>query len=290
MLFQVNGLEISNLQKSNDNNIVSVDIIANHLTTDSENETVLKEAFDKETVNEFINIGLIDYWHDSESENLSKSERNSAIIGKPVSFRWENNKPVIRANLTKSHPEVQKMLPHLEANQPVYAASLSGSKMVLESRDSLGEKHRIIPKIKWTRLAIAPSPDVINTGKGLNVRLSKANEISCEFSDMDVFKQNIHIEETELRKALEAPASASDLYNTPGGVVTNQSLEKKPVNLTLTDQDGLDLIDTIIGIKERRIPLQKAEYIKHFETQKKKDFGHRSYGLIDKYFKFKKER
>lgn len=288
MLFQVNGLEISNLQKAGD--LITVDIIANHLTEDSDGETVLREAFDQETVKEFLDTGIIDYWHDSENKNLSKSAMNAAIIGKPIAFNWKDEKPVITAQLTKSHPEVQAMLPHLEANQAVYGASISGSKMVLETTDAQGQKHRIIPKIKWNRLAIAPAPDVINTGKGLNVKLSKANEISCEFSDMDVFKLNLNIEETELRKALLAPESAGDLYNSPGGVITKQSLEGSPVNLTLSDQDGLDLIDTIIGVKERRIPLKKADYIKHFKTQKKEDFGRKSYGLIDKYFKFKKER
>lgn len=286
MLFQVNGLEISNLQKSGD--LITVDIIANHLTEDSDGETVLKEAFNKETVDEFLSTGIVDYWHDSENEVLSKSEMNAAIIGKPIAFNWKNGKPVVTAQLTKSHPEVQKMLPHLEANQPVYGASISGKKMVLEASDSLGQKHRIIPTIKWTRLAIAPAPDVINAGKGLNVRLSKANEISCEFSDMDVFKLNYNIEEKELRKALMAPSSVADLSDTPGGVLTKQSLEKNLVNLTLSDQDGLDLIDTIIGVTEKRIPLQKAEYMDHFKTQKKEDFGRKSFGLIDKYFKFKK--
>lgn len=285
MLFQVNGLQISNLKKSGD--IISVDIVANHLTEDTDGEIILKEAFDKETVSEFLNIGLVDYWHDSENNHLSKSERNSAIIGKPVAFRWEDGKPVITANLTKGHPEVQKMLPHLEAKQPVYAASVSGSKMVLETQDSLGQKHRIIPKIKWTRLGIAPAPDVINTGPGMNVRLSKATD-EIVFSDIEVFARNINIEESELRKALLAPASSGELYDTPGGAVTKQSLEGAPVNLTLSDQDGLDLIDTIIGIKEKRIPLQKAAYIKHFEDLKKCDFGQKSFGLINKYFKLKK--
>lgn len=286
MLFQVNGLQFSNLQKAGDGTI-RVDIVANHLTPDSDGEMILKEAFNKDTVDEFLNVGLIDYWHDSENNHLSKSQRNDAIIGKPVAFRWEDGKPVITAQLTKSHPEVQKMIPHLEADQPVYAASVSGSKMVLEANDSNGQKHRIIPKIKWTRLAIAPAPDVINTGAGLNVRLTKANEIACTFSDMNIFANNINLEEKELRKALLAPSSPTDMYETPGGVVTKQSIESDTVNLTLSDQDGLDLIDTIIGIREKRIPLKKAGYIKHFDDLKKCDFGQKSYGLIKKYFKLK---
>lgn len=289
MLFQVNNLEISNLQKAGA--LVTVDIIANHLTSDSENETVLKEAFSPETVKEFLDIGILEYWHESKNPHLSKEEKNKYLLGKPTAFRWEDGKPVVTANLTKSHPIVQDMLPHLEAGQPVYAASIGGSKMVLETTDSQGKKHRVIPKIKWDHLAIAPINAVVNRESGMNIRLlRKANNIMCEFDDMNVFAQNSNImeKEEELRKALQAPSSAGDMYNTPGGVIAEQSIEKTPINLTLSEQDGLDFIDTIIGIKEKRVPLKKAEYMKHFESQKKEDFGRKSYGLIDKYFKLKK--
>ena len=50
MFFQINGLTIQNLQKASDDKLVKVDIIANHLTEDSDGETVLKEAFN------FLNI------------------------------------------------------------------------------------------------------------------------------------------------------------------------------------------------------------------------------------------
>jgi hypothetical protein len=41
----------------------------------------------------------------------------------------------------------------------------------------------------------------------------------------------------ELRKALEAPGSSTDLYNTPGGAITMQSLEGMLVDLTLNMND-----------------------------------------------------
>jgi hypothetical protein len=291
VLFQINGLQISNLQKARAG-IVTVDIIANHLTEDQEQETVLKEAFSPDEVNNFLDIGVIDFWHDSDGQSLTKAEQNAAIIGKPVAFRWEKGLPVVTAELTEKHPRVQEMLPHLQANQPVYAASLAGSKMILETHDAEGATHKIIPKIKWNKLAIAPAPYVMNRAPGMNVRLlQKAKDIICEFDNIDAFtvnKDNVIAQEQVLMKALMAPGSVSDMYNTPGGSVTRQSLEGKPVNLTLSDQDGLDLIDTIIGIKERRIPMRKAEYMDHFKQQKKEDFGRKSFGLIDKYFKSKK--
>ena len=293
MLFQINGLSISNLQKAPDSAVIAVDIIANHLTEDTDNEIVLKEAFNPETVKEFLDIGVLEFWHESKNPLLTKEEKNKFLIGKPTAFRWENGKPVVTAHLTKSHPIVVDMLPHLEANQPVYAASIGGSKMVLEAMDTSGRKHRIIPKIKWDHLAIAPANSVINREPGMNVRLlQKANQIMCEFDDMNVFRHNSTIIEHEesLMKALMAPGSVSDMQTTSGGVITKQSLEKKPVTLTFSEDEGIDLLDTIIGIKDKKIPLTKADYIRHFESQNKKDFGNKSFRLIDKYFKLRKER
>lgn len=291
MIFQVNGLEISNLQKAEDSPVVVVDIVANHLTEDEDGETVLKEAFDKDTVNSFLNHAVIEYWHETKNPHLSKEEKNKYLLGKPTAFRWENGKPVVTASLTKSHPIVQEMLPHLEAGQPVYAASIGGSKMVLEAKDSEGSIHRVIPKIKWDHLAIAPAPYVINRAPGMNVRLlKKAKDILCEFDDFNVFATNKDIieKEEELMKALMAPGSVSDLKSTPGGAITKQDIEKKPVNLTLSEAEGLDLIDTIIGVHEKRIPKEKKDYLKHFENQNKKDFGDKSFRLISKYFKLKR--
>jgi hypothetical protein len=292
MQIQVNGLSLTNLQKAKDDKLVTVDIVANHLTEDSDGETVLKEAFSPEAINEFINGGgIIDYWHDSHNPQLSKAERSAAIIGKPIAFRWQDGKPVVTAQLTKNHPLVQDMLPHLEAGQAVYAASIGGSKMVLEAKDANGQIKRVIPKIKWDHLAIAPSPYVINRAGGVNVQLlQKAQDLLCEFDGVDSFKSNIiHIsgQEMELRKALLAPESVSDMYGSAGGVITKQSIENTPVNLTLSDDDGVDLIDTIVMLKSGEIPTNKDGYMQHFQKAGKKDFGQKSYDLITKYFRKK---
>ena len=291
MFFQINGLSIQNLQKASDSAVAVVDIIANHLTEDEDEETVLKEAFDDETVKNFLDVGVIEFWHETRNPNLSKADKNKNLLGKPTAVRWENGKPIVTAALTKNHPIVQEMLPHLEANQPVYAASIGGSKMVLEAMGKDGKKHKIIPKIRWDHLAIAPAPYVVNRAGGVNVRLlQKANELLCEFDDVNSFVRNREIigKEEELRKALDAPASAAELYSTPGGAATRQSTEKKLVSLT--EDDGLDLIDTIIGIKNKKIPLIKADYLKHFETLNKSEFGNKSFNLISKYFNLRSKR
>lgn len=287
MLFQINGLQITNLQKASDDKLVKVDIIANHLTEDSDGETVLKEAFNDETIKEFLDIGQIDAWHDSKNPALSKEEKMKAIIGKPIAFRWENGKPVVTAQLTKSHPLVQAMLPHLEADNPVYAASIGGSKMVMQVRDSEGNEKRIIPKIRWDHLALAPCNSVINREPGVNVRLlQKAGDIIAEFNDMSSFNimsGQIFGQEQELRKALSAPESVGDLKESPGGAVTKQSLEKGIASLTFSEDEACKLVDTIIGIKTGSIPMTINEYKAHFKTDE--EFAEKSYRLFDKYFK-----
>jgi len=291
MFFQINGLTIQNLQKAVDDKLVKVDIIANHLTEDSDGETVLKEAFNDEAVSSFLATGLIDFWHDSKNPELTKEGINRAVIGKPIAFRWENGLPVVTAQLTKSHPIVQTMLPHLEADNPVFAASIGGSKMVMQVKDSEGNEKRIIPKIRWDHLAIAPCNSVINREPGVNVRmLAKAKDIIAEFNDITSFNMmsaNIFSQETELRKALEAPQSVADLSETPGGVITKQSLEKGIVSLTFTEDEACKLIDTMIGVKNKTIPMTENEYKNHFNNDV--EFADKSYRLFDKYFKKKQQ-
>lgn len=287
MFFQINGLSITNLQKASDDKLVNVDIIANHLTEDSDGETVLKEAFSPEEVQSFLNIGVLEFWHDSKNPALSKKEKMDAVIGKPIAFRWENGKPVVTAQLTKSHPIVQTMLPHLEANNPVFAASIGGSKMVMQVKDSEGNEKRIIPKIRWDHLAIAPCNSVINREPGVNVKLlQKANDIIAEFNDITSFNLmsgQIFSQETELRKALAAPMNAGEMYSASGGVVTKQDLEKGTVSLTFNEDEACKIIDAIIGIRAGDIPITINEYKAHFKTDE--EFADKSYRLFDTYFK-----
>ena len=291
MYFQINGLTIQNLQKAEDDKLIKVDIIANHLTEDSDGEVILREAFNDDEVKNFLDIGVLEFWHESKNPAITKEEKMKAVIGKPIAFRWENGKPVVTAQLTKSHPIVQTMIPHLEASNPVYAASIGGSKMVMQVNDADGREKRIIPKIKWDHLAIAPCNSVINREPGVNVRLlQKANDIIAEFNNLSSFNMmsgNVLQQETELRKALEAPQSVSDMYETPGGAVTKQSLEKTIASLTFNEDEALGLIGTMLMIKDKKIPLTKEEYFKHFKD--KEEFADKSYRLFDKFFKKNKK-
>ena len=79
MFFQVNGLHITNLQKAKKDGLVTVDIIANHLTEDEDGETVLKEAFSPEAIKEFLDIGVLEFWHETKNPLLTKEEKNKNI-------------------------------------------------------------------------------------------------------------------------------------------------------------------------------------------------------------------
>ena len=294
MFFQVNGLQVKSMEKAtaNDDKIAVVDIIANHLTEDTDGETVLKEAFSPEAVAEFLDIGVIEFWHESKSPLLTKEEKNAMILGKPVAFRWENGLPVVTAHLTKKHPIVAEMLPHLEAENPVYAASIGGSKIVLEAAGPNGQVHHIIPKIKWDHLALAPANMVVNREPGVNVKLlHKANEMTLfmDFDSMNTFKRSSNqffSQEQQLCKALSAPGSVGDMQSTPGGVITKQSLEKSVVALTFSDEEARKLIDTILKIKKGGvIPSDEKRYREYFAAQNDSEFADKSYRLFSEYFK-----
>ena len=66
MFFQINGLSIQNLQKATDDKLIKVDIVANHLTEDSDGELILKEAFSPDVVKTFLDSGVINFWHDNK--------------------------------------------------------------------------------------------------------------------------------------------------------------------------------------------------------------------------------
>jgi len=286
MLFQVYGLDIKPLQKANDKTVF-VDIVANHLTEDEEGEIILKEAFDDPTMKKFIDVGVIEYWHESRNPRLTKEEKNQALMGKPVSYRWEGGKPIVTAELTKSHPRVQEMLPHLEANNPLYAASVGGSKMVLEVASPEGQKKRVIPQIKFDHLAIAPRNSVINREPGVNVKLlRKANDLCLEFDNMDTFISNapaLMQKEEALHKALLAPESVSDLYESPGGVIAKQDLKKSVSKLTLNEDETLLLIETLMRLNKNEIPTDKNQFLNLFEKINKRSTGDKIYSLITQY-------
>lgn len=264
-------IEIGNwqLQKAdinvNDDKVIAVKIIANQLTEDKEGERILPEAFDDETVKEFLNIGVID-WHHQSVLAKSVDERAHAVIGKPFDFKWEAGKPVVYAYLTKSHEIVKNsILPHLDADMPVFAASVGGSKATRQVFNPDSRKREsVIPKIYWNHLAITHAPYVQNTAGGAQVSMIKAiNDVYVQFSDVNEFlckATTFFDRENELRKALEMGQSPAIEAN--GDPLRVQSLEG--------GDNGYGIfLQVILGIKNGQIPSTREGINKFLKSKGK---------------------
>lgn len=243
MFVTVGNFKLLKAEEGESDKTIRVKIIANNLTLDTKDEQILPEAFDEGTVKEFLDIGIID-WHHQSILGKSSKERAAAIIGKPIAFQWENGLPVVVADLPKSHPIVKNsIIPNLEAGLPVFAASVGGkTKEVAPSFDhSTGRMKNNISKIFWNHLAITGAPYVINTAPGTQVSLVKAafsgeeertEELAVHFRDISYLTAQADIlnRETELRKALEAGTETDSAEKTGMDALQKQSLEDKPAN------------------------------------------------------------
>lgn len=216
MIYQIGNWNIQKADNGQDNDkVVSVRLIANKLQTDRENQEMLPEAFSKATVDRFVKDGIID-WHHQSVMGKTNKDRAGAILGKPYAFKWENNLPVVYANLTKSHPIVRDdILPHLEAGQAVFSASVGGNikkaRKVVQGAES---KDQIL-EVDWDHLAIAASPYVISPGSEVSLVKaygSNSSDVLIKFSDLSAFENshNLVLRGDEIRKALEVGAAITD--------------------------------------------------------------------------------
>lgn len=216
--------------KKETSSTIPVRMIANRLELDKQNQEILPQAFNKATVDNFIKYGIID-WHHQSVTGRTAQDRAAAIIGKPTDFEWENNLPIVFGNLTKAHPIVsQSILPHLEADQPVFAASVGGSiKKAKTSIDMATQKTKEhIMAIDWDHIAIAASPYVISAGS--DVSMVKAmiqkgviqDEVCMRFADLDSFETEYDV---CFNKALTVGAGTNSANLTGVDAVRTQSLE-----------------------------------------------------------------
>lgn len=245
----------------NDDKVISVRLVANKLDLDKENQEILPEAFNKATVANFLKEGIID-WHHQSIMGKTDEAKAHAIIGKPYDFKWEDGLPAVYANLTKSHPIVKdSILPHLEADQPVFGASVGGSvkkaKSVWDSK--VGGLKDQISSINWDHLAICGRPYAVSGGT--EVSLVKAlgggddYEILLNYSDINQFVNEFHLTEKndELLKALEIGGGTDSATLVGVDALRMQSKVKKKDkelynNLLLAIKDG-DIGPTVKGVK-----------------------------------------
>lgn len=214
---------------SNDK-LVPIRMIANTLLSDRENQRIAKEAFSDKTVKNFLSYGLID-WHHQSKTGATDKERSAAILGRPTGFSWEMNLPVVTGALTKSNEIVSKnMLPHLEAGNHVFGASVGGS--IRKARhvvEATGVVEEIID-IYWDHIAIAGSSYVIAPGS--EVRLNKADSINRDaelvYPDWSALLSDFaEGENSVLAKALMAGENTTQFGGNANGfsAVQPQSLE-----------------------------------------------------------------
>lgn len=202
---------------------IPIKMIANSLEPDREGQEMLPQAFNKSTVDKFINHGVID-WHHQSKLGKTNEDRAHAVLGRPTRFEWEiqpttgRRLPVVYGLLTRNHPIVKNsILPHLEAENPVFSSSVGGRVLNLSKSDSDVEK---ITAIDWDHIAIAANPYVMSRGSGVSLVKAQAigsdethtTEIFMNFADLDSFTKDYAIlfkSETELEKALEAGTSTN---------------------------------------------------------------------------------
>ncbi len=234
-------------------------MIANRLKLDKENQQILPQAFSKATVENFISHGIID-WHHQSVTGKTPEQRAQAIIGKPYDFQWEGGLPVVYGNLTKAHPIVRdSIIPHLEAEQAVFAASVGGN--VKKARNVL-DPDRNLPKeqileIDWEHIAVAAAPYVISPGSEVTMVKAKGAgepEPCIKFTDISAFEDDYDlcsITGEELRKALEMGAGTDSATLVGAEAMRRQSGKYNyPV---LVKEVALGLQDDSIGGTERGV-------------------------------------
>lgn len=194
-----------------DDKTTPIRMIANRLKLDKENQQILPQAFNKATVDKFIKYGIID-WHHGSVMGRTPEQRAQAILGKPYDFQWEDSLPVVYGRLTKAHPIVRNaILPHLEAGQNVFGASIGGS--VRKARNVLDpitkQQRSQIMEIEWEHIALAASPYVISAGSEVSlVKADGMDEPVMHFSDIAAFETDYSLcfSDVTVRKALEMGA------------------------------------------------------------------------------------
>lgn len=242
--------------KKETSSTIPIRMIANRLEVDKENQEILPQAFNKATVDNFIKYGIIDWHHQSVTGKTAQS-RATAIIGKPTGFEWEDKLPIVYGNLTKAHPIVKEsILPHLEADQAVFAASVGGN--VRKARNVIDvakqtSKEQILA-INWDHIAIAASPYVISSGSDITMVKAMLDEgtisddICLQFGDINSFETEYDV---VLKKALTIGAGTDSANLTGVDALRIQSLEsgnsKKFDFTALVDQICTGLKNNKIG-------------------------------------------
>lgn len=290
-------LEIGNwtLEKATnakeDEKTIPIRMIANKLDIDKENQQILPQAFNKATIDNFLQFGLVD-WHHMSVTGKTAEERAHAIIGKPYDFQWENKLPVVYAKLTKAHPIVKNsILPHLEAGQKVFGASVGGN--IKKARnvidESLNRHKEQILAIEWEHIAIAASPSVVSSGSEVTLIKAKNSEIKeplIRFADVSAFEEesDLCLRGDEIRKALEIGAGTDSATLVGADALRRQSKQKKDYDFTSFLKKAVAGIqnDTIVGTETGLKVFLKSEGLSNGEITDFVSRFRKTVGLLEK--------
>lgn len=272
MLVEIGSFTLEKAKNAKENDkVVPIRMVANRLEVDKDGQEILPQAFNKATVGKFLEHGVID-WHHQSVTAKTPQERAAAILGRPYDFQWEAplNKadgrklPTVYANLTKSHPIVRdSILPHLEADNQVFAASVGGSvRKARQVQDPATQRNKEqILEIEWEHLAIAGAPYVISAGSEIAMVKaygSESREVLIRYSDMTAFEEqhDLLFRGNEIYKALQAGAGTDVAQHTGLDALRVQSLEGSPAKLTysqMTEKIIKGLMDSSIGSSEKGV-------------------------------------
>lgn len=229
-------------------------IKASDESLDAENDNILSEAFTPEVRAFMLEKGVIDYDHITV-RGANALEKATAIIGTPTEFYQElvKGRPVqfIRGFLHRGNPFVDSTIaPGLESGSDRWGASIGG-KMLSWNKNEQGGKRA--NKIWMNHIAITPAFKAVNPNTAVQILKSKDGEEIHQFASMN-----------SLLKALEAGSQTDSAQITGAQAIQPQSLEQKPVVLTITKDILQSVINDIVeghcDFSERAIAIRASVY------------------------------
>lgn len=234
-LFEVYSNQI-NLEKSGkeENGLIPVKIKINSPTPDRSGDRILLEAFDKDTMEDYLKYGVIDFDHQSV-RGKTEEEKAKAIIGKPTKFYIENGSPVIEGVLFKDNSYVKEAIyPAINAikNEEnlepinVWKASVGGGIINKSMTYDPNYRKKIgdISKIKLIHVAVTPSYKAVHPDT--YVQMIKSSTIANLYIDHSKQEKTLIFDGFEpFCKALSSGYVTDSEGASGGGALSVQSLE-----------------------------------------------------------------
>lgn len=211
---------------------IPIKIVISDDKIDKQGDIMAPEAFNNETMNDFIENGIIDYDHEVVRGD-TPLDRAKAILGQPKKwYKDSQGRPVVEAELYSDNPYVRDaIMPALKEDGKVWKASVGGS-IVKKSKVYDNESKKTankISKIKLHHIAITPSWLAVNPRT--SVQMVKSIDEKTHIEKRGEIEILICKGLDSFHKAL-AGGYETDMSKLQGGeALTKQSLEGSPFSL-----------------------------------------------------------